>query len=375
MKKSMFTAFIAALTLCSCGGGKSERYADMPGDTLTHRSELLTLIDRGDFVTAEIADPWNSGKRLAAYALVDRNKDIPQGLDEEFTVVAVPLQRSVIFSSTNSAAIAELGALNAIAAVADGNFYSPSDTVARLIAQGRITDIGSSMSPDPEKIVNLDPDALLVSPFQNAGHGVLEDLGVPVIECADYMENSPLARAEWILFLGELYGNRQLARDIFTQVSTDYEALTFKAALSSYRPLVLPELVVSGVWYVPGGQSYMATMFADAGAAYPWADDSSTGSLQLSIEQVIDKASDADIWIMRNFAPLRSNADLLALSPLYSEFKAFRDGRVYNCDTSSKPIFNDIAFHPERVLLDFIIIFHPELFPGLECTYYQNLAK
>ena len=366
---------MAALTLCSCGGGKSERYADMPGDTLTHRSELLTLIDRGDFVTAEIADPWNTGKRLAAYALVDRNKDIPQGLDEEFTVVAVPLQRSVIFSSTNSAAIAELGALNAIAAVADGNFYTPSDTVARLIAQGRITDIGSSMSPDPEKIVNLDPDALLVSPFQNAGHGVLEDLGVPVIECADYMENSPLARAEWILFLGELYGNRQLARDIFTQVSIDYKALTFKAALSSYRPLVLPELVVSGVWYVPGGQSYMATMFADAGAAYPWADDSSTGSLQLSIEQVIDKASDADIWIMRNFAPLRSNADLLALSPLYSEFKAFRDGRVYNCDTSSKPIFNDIAFHPERVLLDFIIIFHPELFPGLECTYYQNLAK
>lgn len=375
MKKSMFTAFIAALTLCSCGGGKSERYADMPGDTLTHRSELLTLIDRGDFVTAEISDPWNSGRRLAAYALVDRNKDIPQGLDEEFTVVAVPLQRSVIFSSTNSAAIAELGALNAIAAVADGNFYSPSDTVARLIAQGRISDIGSSMSPDPEKIVNLEPDALLVSPFQNAGHGVLEDLGVPVIECADYMENSPLARAEWILFLGELYGNRQLARDIFTQVSTDYEALTFKAALSSYRPLVLPELVVSGVWYVPGGQSYMATMFADAGAAYPWADDSSTGSLQLSIEQVIDKASDADIWIMRNFAPLRSNADLLALSPLYSEFKAFREGRVYNCDTSSRPIFNDIAFHPERVLLDFIIIFHPELFPGLECTYYQNLAK
>lgn len=375
MKKSMFTAFIAALTLCSCGGGKSERYADMPGDTLTHRSELLTLIDRGDFVTAEIADPWNSGRRLAAYALVDRNKDIPQGLDEEFTVVAVPLQRSVIFSSTNSAAIAELGALNAIAAVADGNFYSPSDTVARLIAQGRISDIGSSMSPDPEKIVNLEPDALLVSPFQNAGHGVLEDLGVPVIECADYMENSPLARAEWILFLGELYGNRQLARDIFTQVSTDYEALTFKAALSSYRPLVLPELVVSGVWYVPGGQSYMATMFADAGAAYPWADDSSTGSLQLSIEQVIDKASDADIWIMRNFAPLRSNADLLVLSPLYSEFKAFREGRVYNCDTSSRPIFNDIAFHPERVLLDFIIIFHPELFPGLECTYYQNLAK
>lgn len=375
MKKSIFTAFIAALTLCSCGGGKSERYADMPGDTLTHRSELLTLIDRGDFVTAEIADPWNSGQRLAAYALVDRNKDIPQGLDEEFTVVAVPLQRSVIFSSTNSAAIAELGALNTIAAVADGNFYSPSDTVTRLIAQGRITDIGSSMSPDPEKIVNLEPDALLVSPFQNAGHGVLEDLGVPAIECADYMENSPLARAEWILFLGELYGNRQLARDIFTQVSTDYEALTFKAALSSYRPLVLPELVVSGVWYVPGGQSYMATMFADAGAAYPWADDSSTGSLQLSIEQVIDKASDADIWIMRNFAPLRSNADLLALSPLYSEFKAFRDGRVYNCDTSSRPIFNDIAFHPERVLLDFIIIFHPELFPGLECTYYQNLAK
>ena len=242
------------------------------------------------------------------------------------------------------------------------------------MASGRITDIGSSVSPKPETIVDLEPDAILVSPYQNAGHGVIGELGVPIIDFADYMETEPLARAEWIKLLGELYDRRELAQSVYAQVLADYQALVKEAAQQPERPRVIVETLTSGVWYMPGGRSYMARMLTDAGADYPWSDNQSTGSLQLDMASVIDRASDADIWLMRTFG-MPTRASLLDLSPLSDRIKAFGDGRIYACDTTTRPIFNDIAFHPERVLLDYIIIFHPDFMPGVETLYYKQIEQ
>lgn len=376
MKFSGIAPFIAALLLASsCSGGKGSDYAGMPGDTLTSRAELLTLIDRGDFVTAEIADPWNKGKKLASYALVGRDKPIPAGLENEFAIIRVPLQRSIVYSSTNASAICELGALNSVAAVADGNYYAPTDTIARLIASGKIKDIGNSLSPKPETIIDIQPEALLTSPYENAGHGIIDELGVNVIDCADYMETDPLGRAEWILLLGELYGKRESAQSIYDRVQNEYTSLRQEAAkASSARPKVLTEMLTSGVWYVPGGNSYMSRLISDAGAINPWASEQSSGSLQLSVENVIDQASDADIWLLRNYNAGYSKSKVFGNSDLYAHIKAYKTGDVYNCDASITPLFNDIAFHPERILLDFIIIFHPEIFPDLEPKYYKKVS-
>lgn len=372
--KAACPALIVVLTV-SCSGKGEGRYSAIEGDTLTNRAELLTLVDKGAFVSAEIADPWTEGKTLGRYALVKRNKPVPEGLDKEYTVVTVPLERSIIYSSTNSAAIAELDALDAIAGVAEGQYYADSDTISHLIASGRITDIGSSVSPKPETIVNLEPDAILVSPYQNAGHGVIGELGVPIIDFADYMETEPLARAEWIKLLGELYDRRELAQSVYSQVSADYQALVSEAAKQPEHPRVIVETLTSGVWYMPGGRSYMARMLTDAGADYPWSDNQSTGSLQLDMASVIDRASDADIWLMRTFGYMPTRATLTDISPLNERFKAFKDGRVYACDTKERPVFNDIAFHPERVLLDYIIIFHPDFMPGVETLYYKQIEQ
>lgn len=366
---------VLATLLTACGGGKSSHYADMPGDTLTVSAQLLTLVDRGDFVTAEISDPWHEGRQIGAYALVDRNKPVPDGLDQEFTVIKVPLSRSLVCSSTNSAAIAELGALDCIAAVSDGKYYNGTDAIAKLIAEGKITDIGSSMSPAPEKIVDLAPDAILVSPYENSGHGVIDNLGVPVIDFADYLEVAPLARAEWILLLGELYGCRELAKNIYSQVTADYNALADEVRTSTtLKPKILCELPQSGVWFLPGGRSYMAAMLRDAGADYAWSDDSSTGSLQLDVATVFDRASDADLWLMRNAGTPTSDAikTNFALAP---RFKAFTEGQIYNCDTAKSSFFNDIAFHPERILLDYILIFHPDIISGVETQYYKKIDQ
>lgn len=377
MKKIYFLLMsaLALFAAVSCGGS-AERMTE-GGDTLTARSALLTLVDHGTYVTAEIADPWNDGKLLAAYALVGRDSVVPENIETGYTVVRVPLSRSIVYSSTNTGVLGELDALEAVAAVADGNYYSPSDTVSRLIGEGRIRDIGNSMSPDPEAIVEVSPDAVIVSPYENAGHGVLDLMGVPVIDFADYMETTPLGRAEWVLFLGELYGRRDNARELYTRVCGDYEALRDKVAEAELpKPKVLTETLTSGIWYVPGGRSYMARMLSDAGADYPWSDDSSTGSLQLDIASVIDRAADADIWISRTYGALRGREALCDITPLSRQFKAYETGRLYNCDTSVSPIFNDIAFHPERVLRDFIMIFHPGLIDdGEGMRYYKQIGQ
>ena len=371
MKPSFYSFFIlAALFLASCGGNGSRNNGSVEGDTLTSRAGLLTLVDRGDYVAAVVADPWNPGKQLAAYALVPRDADTHPDVPDGFQIVETPVRRSVIYSSTNTAAIAELGVLDAVAAVAEGNYYVPSDTVARLIASGRIADIGSSMAPKLETLIEVSPDVILSSPYENAGHGVLDALKVAVIECADYMETTPLGRSEWILLLGYLYGKPDEAAAVYNDVVADYLSLADAVTASGEpQPKVLTEMLTSGVWYVPGGKSYMAHMLADAGAAYPWSDNASSGSLQFDAAAVIDKASDADIWILRNYGPTTLTA-LGAMSPLYKGIKAFADGEVYSCDTSTSTIFNDIAFHPERILADFVTIFHPSLMPDRRTVYY-----
>lgn len=374
MKTSLITFIVSiSLLLTSCGGHGSGSETPLNGDTLTSRSDLLTLVDCGDYIAAVIADPWNPGKRLASYALVPRDAAVRPDVPQDFQIVETPLRRTVVYSSTNAAALDELGSLDAVAAVADGNYYPPTDTVARLIAAGLITDIGNGMSPKLETLVEISPDAILSSPYENAGHGVLDALKVPIIECADYMEPTPLGRAEWLLFLGHLFGKADQAESVYRQTVTDYAALADSVASAAVsRPKVLTELITSGVWYVPGGKSYMAHMLADAGAAYPWSDNDSSGSLQLDAAAVIDKASDADIWIMRNYGPT-TLASLRDISPLFSGIKAYTDGQIYNCDPSATAIFNDIAFHPERVLADFVTIFHPELMPGRSTAYYQKV--
>lgn len=359
----------------SCGNNAPDKSSSIEGDTLTSRSELLTLIDCQDYTAAIISDPWNAGKRLATYALIPHELTKLPSVPDGFKIIRTPLQRSVVYSSTNSAAITELGVLSALAAVSDGNYYAPDDTISILINQGRIIDIGNSMSPKLETLVEVEPDAILVSPYENAGHGILDAINTPVVECADYMETTPLGRAEWILFLGELYGVRDKARQLYNCITANY--LTLRDIVSkseSPKPKILTEMLTSGVWYVPGGKSYMARMLSDAGADYPWSDNRSTGSLQLDVAAVIDKASDADIWIMRS-SNIPTVKSLKSDNPIFKNIKALANGNVYNCDPSKTTFFNDIAFHPERILSDYINIFHPGIIENQSLRYFNKIAQ
>lgn len=361
-------AFICAF-MCGCTGRYTNSSSALPGgDTLTSHSELLTMVDYGDYLIADVTNPWDTTKLLARYVLVPREREELSGLPEG-TVLRTPLQSSLVYSGVHGGAICELGAVDAVTAVADGGYFSVVPIVEGL-KRGSITDVGNSMSPSVEKIVALMPEAILASPYQNAGYGAIETLGIPVIECADYMESTPLGRAEWIKLLGALYGAADCADSIFQSVSGKYEDLKRSVADVEYRPTVITEQLTDGVWYVPGGRSYMARMLEDAGAVYPWSSDSSTGSLQLDFAAVLDRASDADYWLIRSYGPL-SLSTLMSNNPLNAKFKAALNGGVYVCDTSESSLFDEFPFHPEKLLSDYINIFHPEV-SSRHLNYYRK---
>lgn len=354
------------LAAVGCKGGKGadkDAATVVAPQSLTREAALLKIFDEGDFHRVEITNPWDTAAQLASYILVPRGTEpdsLPAG---EYVRVDVPLERSLVYSSVHAGVIDELGAAGAVAGVADGEYFTREPFVSR-IAGGEIVNVGQSMSPSLEKIVALAPDAVLVSPFENAGHGVIDGAGVPVIECADYMERTPKGRAEWVKFFGLLYGVPEKADSIFNVVEAAYDTIAANVAAAPSRPIVLTEMPADGYWFVPGGNSYVAALIADAGAEYPWRNDRSAGSLQLDFSSVYAKAADADFWLIRTYGRDLTLDDLRSVYLLNTQFKAFKNGNVFVANSAKVPVFEDAPFHPERLLMEYATIFHPEVTGG-----------
>lgn len=357
---TVFSLGILASTLLAGCQPTSTAGTDLGGDTITTHARLLVLTENGRAAVATVKNPWDTAATMATYLLVPRDYPadslalLPKG-----TTVRTPLASSLVYSGVHGGIIAEMGALDAVTSVTDGQYFN-YPAIRQAIASGKIIDVGSDKAPSIERIVEHSPEAIVTSPYRNSGHGAIEKLGIPIIEMADYMEATPLGRAEWIKFIGRLYGRAAQADSIFDRVAADYTSLRTQAALSSTRPLVLTEQAYNGVWAVPGGASYMATMLADAAVDYPWADDTSTGSIELDPAAVLAKTENADFWLIKSFGPL-TLADIVANNPISKNFKCVAEGNVYVCNTSESPLFEEFPFHPEKLLREYINLFHPDL--------------
>ncbi len=238
-------------------------------------------------------------------------------------------------------------------------------------------DVGNGLAPNVEQIIALHPDAILLSPFENSGgYGQVEKLGIPIIECADYMETSPLGRAEWMRFYGLLFGRAAQADSLFAEIETAYHTLKALAAPAADAPRTISELKSSSAWYVPGARSTLARFYADAGANYVFADDGHSGSVPLAFETVFDKGQDAEFWLIKyNQTADKTYAGLQKEYAPYAGFRAFKERNIYGCNTATVPFYEDSPFHPDYLLKDLIKIFHPALLEGYELKYFRKLAE
>lgn len=357
--------------LAACSGHRIGN--DSEGDTLRmDYAERLCIVRHDGYTEVSLADPWNEGKVLHNYLLVPADAELPAHMPRG-TVVRTPLRRCVVSTSVHCGLIESFGCSEAIGGVCDVQ-YIHLPFVQQGCKDGTIADCGSALAPAVEKILDLQPDAIFLSPFQNSGgYGRVEELGMPIIEMSDYMETSPLGRAEWMRFYGLLFGAEHEADSIFQQVVADYAALKRQAADSSSDCTVLMDKMTGSVWYVPGGNSTIGHIIADANCGYAWAEDTHSGSLSLPFETVLERSGQADVWLFRfNADHLITPAELLSEHRGYDQFSAFQQGRLYGCNTATSTFYEDTPFHPERLLRDFVTIAHPELQLG-EPAYFLLL--
>lgn len=366
----LFTAIVASIFQSCNNQGNSSREGSDNSRIITRHAKLLTLVEHDGYTVARIKNPWDTTSILANYILLtDSSAAIDR--DPNAVTISVPLKSSLVYSGVHGGAICELGALTAITSVADGGYFTHKD-ISQRIQSGLIADVGSSMSPSIEKIVEQSPAAILLSPYQNSGHGAIATLGIPIIEMADYMEPTPIGRAEWIKLLGLLYGKEREADSIFNSVRERYDSLCAITASVKNSPSVVTEIPVNGVWSLPAGKSYMSQMIRDAGASYPWADTKGSGSIEMQPAAVLDKAENASFWLIRSYGDL-DKRKLKSDVPLSPNFEAFKNGNIFVCNTALSPLFDEFPFHPEKLLRDYIIIFHPELTPNEEPHYFNRI--
>ena len=386
----LFTFHLSLFT-SSCGGRQTTASQEA-GDTVVFKyATQLSIVRHKDYTEVVVKNPWKEGKILHSYLLVPDSID-PQDISLTSyhspltsTIVRTPLRRSVMFTTVHCAMLMSFGCEQSIAGVADLK-YIKIPWIHEQVKAGRITDVGEGMSPVVEKIIDQRPDALFLSPFENSGgYGRLEEIGIPIIECAEYMEPSPLARAEWLRFYGMLFGCEARADSLFAVVDSSYNALKalagnhkvqsskFKAQSSS---TVLLDKVTGSVWYVPGGRSTIGQMIQDAGGDYPWADDDHSGSVSLPFEAVLEKAGEADVWLFRYSSDHDiTPAELLSEHHGYDQFKAFRSGEIYGCDVERSLFYEESPFRPDWLLGDYIHILHPDI-PNLPpLRYYKKVKK
>lgn len=369
---------LALLSVYACGGKRTGSIAQ-GGDTVRMEyAKHITIVKHDGYTTAELSNPWRKDAVLHRYVLVSRKDSVRMASKVsamDGTVVYTPVGRGVMFSAPHCYLMGEIGAADAVSGVCDLNYIN-LPYLHKAVSEGRVADCGNGMSPSVERIVSVSPDALFVTPFEGVNYGQLANIGVPLIECADYMETSALGRAEWMKFYGMLVGRENEADSLFAVVKRNYADYSNKAMKSALRPRVITERVVSGVWYCPGGESSMGQLLRDAGVDYVFADDKHSGSLTLSPEKVIEKAATADWWLFVNSGA--GNLDrngLLTEYEGYKMIKAYREGHVLECVPSiSNPYFEQISFRPDFLLADFISWFHPELHI-LPSAHYYKLMK
>ena len=379
MKKILLSAYIVTwvLLLSACGGGSKTSSLQAEGDTVRMKySSLLQIVKHADYTVVTIRNPWDTLKVLHTYLLADREKPLPEHLPEG-TIVRTPLQKSVIYSSVHCSLWSELDELKGIGGVC-GLEYIKLPQIQEGCRNGSIVNVGNSMNPDIERIIDLRPDAILLSPFENSGgYGRVGKLNIPIIECADYMETSALGRAEWMRLYGLLLGKEVQADSLFAGIEKEYLTLTQQVKSQNLkRPTVISEMKNSSAWYIPGGNSTMSRLYQDAGADYVFAYLSNSGSVPLAFETVFDRGGNADIWLIKYNQPQdKTYSELERDYAPYARFKAFQDRKVYGCNTNHVPFYEESPFHPELLLKDLIKIFHPELLPDYDLKYFSNLAE
>ena len=362
--------FIFSIIAVSC--------KDKVADTTTHEqtstikyAKGFDIVKNGEDYTLLIKAPYPESKEIITYTLTKNKKTA------DTKEIEIPILSVVATSTTHIPFMELLNVEEKIVGFPNTDFISSPKT-RQLIDTKKLIDLGHPEDINTESLVELNPDLVIGFSLtsNNKMFNNIEQMGIPVILNGDWLEETPLGRAEWIKFYGVLFNKEKEADSIFKVIEKNYLDAVEIAKKSSEKPTLLAGGLFKDVWYMPAGDSFEATFLKDANVDYLWKDSEGKGSLALNIESVFDKGKNASIWISPSFH--ETLLDLEETNAIYKQFKAFQNKKVYSYMNTKGATGGIIYFElsptrPDFVLKDLIKITHPDLLKDYELTFYKKL--
>ena len=320
-------------------------------------------------------------KNLRIYGVGDEHDYVDDfnlvSRDDSFAMQApnaipVPCKHIICLSSTQLTYFFALDNIEDIVAINSSRHLEHKGMNAR-VDSGLVKKVGKEGHFNTELIVSLNPDVIFISPFKRGGFDMLKSLGIPLVPMAAYEEKTPLGRAEWVKMIAAFTGQEQKADSIFEGIAHRYNTLKHLTTNVEYRPTIFSGKLRSGTWYVPGGESFYAQYFKDAGADYV-IKDQEQAAYPLDFESMYVKAANADVWrLLLTEAKGYNKEAMYAEDPRYGDFKAFKSGKIIACNIRVKPYYEQNAMKPDIILADYIHFLHPELLPNHHPEFYELL--
>lgn len=378
MKSFFFKTILYSFLIVFAGCRKNEKagLATLAKQNTVEYANGLSLYDYDGYTIVKVSNAWPNAEEDFTYVLKEKNSIVPDSLSK-YTSIPVPLQSIVVTSTTNIPFLEMLGVENKLIGFPHTDYIS-SEKTRKLIDKGSVKNVGQNEKLNMEQLIDIAPD-LIVTFGVDSNNPMIDNLqksGLKVLIQGDWMEQSPLGKAEWIKLYGALFGKEKEAKMLFDGIVKDYKgALT---AVKSCKPetSVLYGSMYQDQWFVAKGNSWVAQFLKDAKSDYLWKDVEGTGSLGLSFEDILDKAKSAGCWIAAG--PYKSLEELGKSNPHYSQFDAFKKKNVYTFESKLGATGGTVYYElgpsrPDLILKDYIKIFHPELLPDYKLTFAQKL--
>lgn len=320
-----------------------------------------------------ILEPNNPHSVPELFALVP--KGIKAAMPEGYTLISTPVERVICMTTPQLAGFTGLDAYDKVVATSNTRRMQNKEWLARL-NDGHVKKIGMEGNFDTEIIIASQPDMIFVSPNRRGGYEVMKELNIPLVPYQAFKETSPLGLSEWIKVVGMFIGKEDEACQLFADMEKRYNNLKAKVADVTYRPSIFSGEMRRDTWYVPGGQSFYARLFADAGADYFMKDNPETGGVLMDFETVYAKGFNAEYWrVMNGYKGEFCYKALKASNPQYGDFRAFKEKKVIYCNLEYIPLYENLPLSPDILLSDMIKAFHPEYLPDYQPQFYSLLEK
>ncbi|MCH3882278.1 MULTISPECIES: ABC transporter substrate-binding protein [Tenacibaculum] len=372
MKTSFLYLFGCFFLLISCKKEVKQQVEEASQKSVIKYAQGFDIVKTNNLTKLVIKSPYPNAEEVFEYEIQDKKSEARENS------IQVPVKRIVATSTTHIPMIELLGKEKSIIGFPHTKYISSEKTRA-LVEAGNITEIGKEASMNTEILLDLKPELVVGFSMSktNKTLTIIEENGIPVVLNGDWLEETPLGRAEWIKFFGVLFNKEKEADSIFNHIEKEYLQAKQIAKKATTKPSILSGAIMSkDIWNLPAGDSFVAQYLQDANTNYLWKETTGKGSLSISFESVLDKAQNADFWIAPGY--FSTKEQLLNSNKQYANFNAFKNNNLFTPNLKKGATGGVIYFElaptrPDLVLKDIIKITHPKLLQNYEFTFFERM--